>query len=125
MHGCGSEVVARIQEQRYTAWWDRDRDNKDDGTSGGENSAIDHILVSQKLWNLVSEVDIIHEAPPGVNGEVLSDHWPVLVTFGTPGKFVKSANDVSVGASRRAVMHAWMWQGWSALVAVIMLLVGI
>lgn len=37
------------QDQRYTSWFDRDGDNRDDGLSGRENSAIDHILVSEKV----------------------------------------------------------------------------
>lgn len=116
-----------VQDQRYTAWYDKNRDNRDDGTSGGENSAIDHILVTQKLWDLVSVVDIIHEAPAGVAGEVLSDHWPLLVAFGEPGQFARAAqSDLQVNTARQSAgMHAWVWGGWSALVAICIMLVGL
>jgi hypothetical protein len=105
-----------VQDQRYTSWFDRDRDNRDDGTGGGENSAIDHVLVSQKLWDVISGVDIIHEAPAGVSGEALSDHWPILVTFGTPGQVAQAyvSGDVS-GSIRGASNDAWIWRGCSAL----------
>ena len=120
MHG--KDVATSVQDQRYTAWYDRDRDNTDDGTSGGENSAIDHILVSEKLWGLVSEVDIIHEAPAGVQGEVLSDHWPVIVTFGAPGQVARAGSDagsdeLSLSAAQHAAGEAaWIWAACSALV---------
>ena len=134
----GNDAVPCVQDQRYTAWYDRDGDNTDDGTSGGENSAIDHILVSEKLWGLVSEVDIIHEAPAGVQGEALSDHWPVIVTFGTPGQAGASGTGsgsgsdsdgaiagASVGGVRpTASTGAWTWVACSTLVAVVVLLVG-
>jgi hypothetical protein len=107
-----------VQDQRFTAWYDKDRDNKDDGAGGGENSAIDHVLVSQKLWDLVSEVDIIHEAPVGVGGEALSDHWPIVVTFGTPGQTVKN-NAISGSTSAMVGVKQWIMGIWIAFVAVV------
>ena len=73
-------VMQKIpQDQRYTAWYDRDRDDVDGGVANGEASAIDHVLVSPRLWQLMSEVRIDHGVPASKG---LSDHWPLLVTFG-------------------------------------------
>lgn len=73
-----------MQGQRFTSSFDGNRDGRVDGT------AIDHILVSKGLWDIVSEVDIVHEAPAGVDGELLSDHWPIYVTFGAAGAEVRT-----------------------------------
>jgi hypothetical protein len=128
-HGLGcTDLILCVQDQRYTAWYDKDGDNTDDGTSAGENSAIDHILVSKNLWDLVTEVDIIHEAPAGVSGEALSDHWPLIVTFGTPGQFVRASAPGEVGligGAQGTGKDAWIWVGWSALVTFILLIVGL
>lgn len=62
--------------------FDRNRDGDDDGLAGRENSAIDHVLLSPGLWGRVADVRFIRDAPPGVAGEALSDHWPIVVTLG-------------------------------------------
>jgi endonuclease/exonuclease/phosphatase family metal-dependent hydrolase len=66
------------QSDRYTNWYDRDRDGIDDGTR--ERSQIDHVLVSRGLAARVSAVSIDHSAPSGS----VSDHWPIVVDFAVP-----------------------------------------
>ncbi len=61
------------QDDRYSDWYDRDRDGVDDGPS--EHSQIDFILVSRQLWERVTYVTIDHGAPAGR----VSDHWPVVL----------------------------------------------
>lgn len=61
------------KQDRYTAVYDRNRNNRIDGKN--ELSAIDHILMTDKLWGLVDEVFVDHSHDPFV----VSDHWPVLV----------------------------------------------
>lgn len=64
--------------------------------------------VAVQLWDLVSEVDIIHEAPPGVDGEVLSDHWPVLVTFRTPNPTAQPGRKIASSVTEcRAPLGRW------------------
>lgn len=74
-------VMALVpQAERYTGWWDRDGDDRDDGVAGGEFTAIDHVLVPPELWDLITDVTFDHE----VRAEArLSDHWPIVVTFGS------------------------------------------
>lgn len=60
---------------RYTAHWDRDRDDIVDGNQ--ELSAIDHILIDPKLFTKVVEADIPHNHDP----IRVSDHFPVTVTL--------------------------------------------
>lgn len=67
-------VCARLpQSERYTCWYDRDDDGKDDG--GSERSQIDFVLVSRRLAALVTAVSIDHSTPAGS----VSDHWAVVV----------------------------------------------
>lgn len=63
------------QQHRYTAHYDRNRNDKVDGTH--EYSSIDHILIAPELEGLVEKVDIDHDFDP----IVVSDHFPVTVTF--------------------------------------------
>ncbi|GMH33895.1 hypothetical protein BSKO_01729 [Bryopsis sp. KO-2023] len=67
------------QKERYSAWWDRDRDGRLDGAR--ELSQIDHILLTKGLWDLVESAWVDHSAPPGA----VSDHWPVMVEFRVAG----------------------------------------
>jgi len=63
--------------ERYTHWYDRDRDGVDDG--GRERSQIDFVLVSHTLADRVTYVAIDHTSPEGT----ASDHWPVVVDIAT------------------------------------------
>ena len=67
-------VSAKLpQDDRYSDWYDRDRDGVDDGPS--EHSQIDFILVSRRLWERVAYVTIDHGSPAAQ----VSDHWPVVL----------------------------------------------
>ena len=67
------------KEQRYTAYWDRNKDSRIDESQ--EYSAIDHILISGALAEHIARVHIDHEHDP----RKLSDHFPVIVRFDFPG----------------------------------------
>lgn len=73
------------QSDRYTNWYDRDRDGIDDGTR--ERSQIDHVLVSRGLAARVSAVSIDHSAPSGS----VSDHWPIVVDFAVPASVASTS----------------------------------
>lgn len=60
------------KENRYTAHWDQDGESDVDKD---ELSAIDHILLSQDLFNSIKNVEVIHSYNPFE----VSDHFPVLV----------------------------------------------
>jgi len=68
------------QADRYTYWYDRNRNGIDDGDE--EHSQLDHILVSQGLIPYLVDVRIDHSH----EARTVSDHWPVLATFGFPGE---------------------------------------
>lgn len=67
------------QEDRYTYWYDANRNGIDDGPS--EHSMIDHIYVSRALAQSIVKVRIDHD---GYDAFTVSDHWPVIVTFARP-----------------------------------------
>lgn len=71
--------VSTAEDAPRRCRFDRNRDGDDDGLAGRENSAIDHVLLSPGLWGRVAGVRFIRDAPPGVSGEALSDHWPIVV----------------------------------------------
>jgi endonuclease/exonuclease/phosphatase family metal-dependent hydrolase len=73
-------VMPRVpQPQRYTAFYDRNRDDAVDPAS--ELSAIDHLLVGPALYAHLQRVRYVHEHDP-VAGP---DHFPILATF-APGE---------------------------------------
>ncbi|MEQ9642040.1 MAG: lamin tail domain-containing protein [Alphaproteobacteria bacterium] len=65
--------------RRYTAYWDRDEDSRIDEPE--EFSAIDHILISGALAQLIAWAEIDHGHDP----RTLTDHFPVIVRFDLPG----------------------------------------
>ena len=65
------------QTQRFTEWWDANGNCEDDSN---EFSAIDHILVSKKLQQYISNVEYIHSYNESCN-TLESDHYPIMVTF--------------------------------------------
>jgi exonuclease III len=74
-------VCARLpQADRYTDWYDRDKDGIDDGKF--EHSQIDFVLVSRVLAERVSFVAIAHTSPAGE----VSDHWPIVVDLVMPAE---------------------------------------
>mmetsp|Transcript_7454 Transcript_7454/g.24767 ORF Transcript_7454/g.24767 Transcript_7454/m.24767 type:complete len:360 (+) Transcript_7454:10-1089(+) len=70
-----AEHVPRLQ--RFTDWYDRNHDCKDEG--GDEHSMIDHVLLSQPLAASVTSTLIDHAYPGECFG--VSDHWPVVVSL--------------------------------------------
>lgn len=60
--------------QRYSAWWDRDRDRMFE-PDRGEATLIDHILVSTALAARVDSVWFYRDFAAGA----VSDHWPLVV----------------------------------------------
>eukprot|EP00210_Caulerpa_lentillifera_P008139 g7773.t1 len=60
---------------RYTDWYDRNEDGVIDGTS--KLSTLDHILMTDDLYRMVSRVWIDHDYDPAV----VSDHFPLFVEF--------------------------------------------
>jgi endonuclease/exonuclease/phosphatase family metal-dependent hydrolase len=72
-------VCDRLEQcERYTYWYDRNRNGIDDGDE--EHSQIDHIYVSHGLIPYLTDVRIDHSYEAGT----VSDHWPVLATFEFP-----------------------------------------
>ena len=70
-----TNVLADVpQSERFTAFWDRDRDDR---VEEGELSAIDHILLSPALYRRVREVRFVHAHDP----RRVSDHFPIVVTL--------------------------------------------
>jgi exonuclease III len=74
----GSELVnaaSRVEpvSARYSAWWDKNRNNKRDSTD--PLSLLDHILVDQALAQRIVKAEIRHDLHDGT----VSDHWPVVV----------------------------------------------
>ena len=70
-----NSLVAK--EERYSDWWDKN-DNCD--SSDDELVLIDHILVSNGLYNKVKNVSIYHEYHEQC-GTLNSDHYPIIVDF--------------------------------------------
>ena len=60
---------------RYTCWVDRNHNGVDD--HGHERSQIDFILVSQRLLDRISAVEIAHTFSNGA----VSDHWAILAVI--------------------------------------------
>jgi endonuclease/exonuclease/phosphatase family metal-dependent hydrolase len=74
--GAGMEnVIGRVpREHRFTNFWDRNRN----GTiEEGELSAIDHILLSPRLFEHLLEVNYVHAHDPTYG----PDHFPIVVTL--------------------------------------------
>ena len=72
-------VCDRLEQcERYTYWYDRNRNGIDDGDE--EHSQIDHIYVSRGLIPYLTDVRIDHS----YEARTVSDHWPVLAAFELP-----------------------------------------
>jgi len=67
------------QEQRYTYWYDENRNGIDDGPE--EHSMIDHMYVTRGLADAIIDVRIDHA---GYEARTVSDHWPIIATFDLP-----------------------------------------
>jgi hypothetical protein len=84
----GDELVnvcaTLTQEDRYTDWYDRDKDGVDDGKS--ERSQIDFILVSRGLAEHIAYVTIAHTTPAGA----VSDHWPIVLDLSIPSEIASA-----------------------------------
>ena len=78
------------QQQRYTAWFDRNKDGQ--FQFANERSVLDHILISESLRSSVEAVGIEHGHDPAE----VSDHWPVWVRF----NFHASQGEAGVAADR-------------------------
>lgn len=65
------------QNQRYTEWWDNNNNCHEDKT---DFSMIDHILMTDKLYNSISNAFIYHNYTQYC-GTYNSDHFPVVVDF--------------------------------------------
>jgi exonuclease III len=65
------------QNERYSDWYDANNDCKEQDT---DFSMIDHILVSDNLYNKIDNVFIYHEYNEYC-GKYDSDHFPVIVDF--------------------------------------------
>lgn len=61
------------KNSRYTAFYDKNKNGLLDNPD--ESVSIDHILISQKLKDLIEKVEIPHEHDP----TKVSDHFPVIV----------------------------------------------
>jgi exonuclease III len=72
-------VAYRIQkEERYTDWWDSD--NNCATNTDADFSMIDHVLVTQLIDSMISNVFIYHGYPEYC-GKWNSDHYPLVVDF--------------------------------------------
>ena len=71
--------VAELAEQseRYTDWWDS---NNNCISSMNEFSMIDHILVSDYLFEKIKKVEFYHNYSEYC-GKYNSDHYPIIVDF--------------------------------------------
>lgn len=68
-------VAAEVQQlDRYTSFYDRNRNEEVDL---GELSAIDHILLSPRLYTVLRAVDYVNFHDP----RTVSDHFPIVATF--------------------------------------------
>jgi endonuclease/exonuclease/phosphatase family metal-dependent hydrolase len=69
-------VMAEVpQADRFTAHWDR---NDDGVATHGEMSALDHILLSSRLYRRLSKVTFAQAHDP----LAVTDHFPIIVTLG-------------------------------------------
>jgi endonuclease/exonuclease/phosphatase family metal-dependent hydrolase len=67
-------AAERIPEaERYSAWWDRNKNGKRDSTD--PVSLLDHILIDNVLSKRIGKAGILHGSHDGS----VSDHWPVVV----------------------------------------------
>jgi exonuclease III len=71
----------KSQDDAYSAWWDKNHNDVDDGTSGGEHTTIDHVLVSRDLAKHIKSVRYDHSYSQNTLPRVYSDHWPIVVDF--------------------------------------------
>ncbi len=62
------------QADRYTSFYDR---NSNDEIDPGELSALDHVLLSPRLYRALRAVDFVHLHDP----RHVSDHFPVVATL--------------------------------------------
>jgi endonuclease/exonuclease/phosphatase family metal-dependent hydrolase len=67
------------KSQRYSSWYDIDRDAKVDST---ELSMLDYILISRKLSKQVKKAGIFSK---GYDPAKASDHYPVWVRLSLQG----------------------------------------
>jgi len=67
------------QAQRYTYWYDENRNGIDDGPE--EHSMIDHMYVTRGLLEAIIDIRIDHA---GYEARTVSDHWPIIATFDLP-----------------------------------------
>jgi exonuclease III len=65
------------QQLRYSCWHDANKDCMDNGD--GEHTMIDHILVSQGLFDGIKQVLPYHKYNMQCGEQRASDHWPVVV----------------------------------------------
>ena len=65
------------KNERYTNWWDK---NNDCQSSGDEFVLIDHVLITDKLLEIVENVEIYHGYDEYCN-TLNSDHYPIIVDF--------------------------------------------
>lgn len=71
-------VMGEVQQlDRYTSFWDRNRNEQIDE---GEFSAIDHLLLSPRLYHALRAVEFVHDFDP----REVSDHFPIVVTLALP-----------------------------------------
>ncbi len=69
-------VIGEVpQAERFTAFWDR---NRNDAIDAGELSALDHVLLSPRLYGALREVTFVHAHDPRRG----PDHFPVVATLG-------------------------------------------
>ena len=64
-------------DERYTDWWDS---NNNCVSSMNEFSMIDHILVSNHLFDKIERVEFYHQYSEYC-GKYNSDHYPIIVDF--------------------------------------------
>ena len=65
------------QSERYSDWYDSNSNCKQDKS---DLSMIDHVLVTDKLYNKITDVFVYHGYQEYC-GTYDSDHWPVIVDF--------------------------------------------
>lgn len=71
-------VMGEVRQlDRYTSFWDRNRNEEIDE---GEFSAIDHILLSPRLYRALRAVEYVHDYDP----REVTDHFPIVVTLDLP-----------------------------------------
>eukprot|EP00730_Choanoeca_flexa_P002574 TRINITY_DN110_c0_g1_i1.p1 TRINITY_DN110_c0_g1~~TRINITY_DN110_c0_g1_i1.p1 ORF type:complete len:373 (+),score=66.24 TRINITY_DN110_c0_g1_i1:3-1121(+) len=68
------------KSERFTAFYDSNRNDRDDGAR--DRSAIDHILLTKRLYDNITSVKARHEL---FEADTVSDHWPLMVTVQLEG----------------------------------------